>query len=283
MNPEAVKIEVAQLSWVILGCGEMGTAIATALRSAGASNHRLWLIQRNPDKRKSLIASGFDARESLEGLKEIDILIIAVKPSDVKSTINQAFPYLSSRTWVISVAAGVTYQHLADWLPAGQPLFRIRPNIFVRQQRGNLLLAPNPNDHSKDFEKLRNFLSLIGNVFVLPESMMEESTWESSSIPTIIVPKILQSLVQDAPDAYQESIANIMLAGLESLLAYLRVQESAGTPIAESLSELCRTVVTPGGINDAAMQHLEQQDFWQTLRQAKRKYIAAEENLRRSL
>lgn len=281
MSPETVKIEITQLDWAILGCGEMGTAMATALRSAGVPTHRLLLIQRNPGKRQSLIASGFQARETLEGLSGLDILIIAVKPNDVKAALNQARPYLSPQTWVISVAAGVPYQCLTNWVAIGQPLFRVRPSIFVRQQRGNLLLAPNPNGHDEDFEQLQGLLGSIGNVFVLPENMMEQSTWESSSIPAIIVPKLLQLSVKAAPDEHQEAVVNMMLAGLGSLLAYLKEQESVGISPTETLSELCRTVVTPGGINDAAMQYLEQQDFWQTLTKAKDTYVAAEDNLKR--
>jgi len=283
INPSAaVKAEMTQLRWVILGGGEMGTAIATALRSAGAAD-KLVLIQRNPDKRQSLAASGFETRATLAGLTEIDILIVAVKPHDVQAALTQACPYLSSQTWVVSVAAGIPYPCLSAWVPAGQPVFRMRPSVFVRQQWGNWLLAPNPNGYDHEFGRLVAFLHTTGHVFVLPEDLMEQSTWESSSIPAIVVPKILQLFVQAAPEAYQASVANMMRAGLASLLTYLKEQEAVGISPPTALNELSRTVVTPGGINDVAIQYLEQADFWQTLHQAKRTYVAAEENLKRRL
>lgn len=283
MSTELVKTNITQLRWVIVGCGEMGTALATALRSAGVATDHLLLIQRNAERRQALIAEKFQVQEHLEGLTGVDILIVAVKPGDVATALQQVSPHLSTKTWVISVAAGVTYQKLTDWIPGDQPLFRMRPSIFVRQQRGNLLLAPNPNGHDGDFKKLQGFLQAIGNVFVLPEDMMEQSTWESSSIPAIMVPKLLQLFVKAAPEAHQASVANMMLAGLRSLIAYLQEQESTSIPPAEALDELCRTVVTPGGINDAAMRYLEQQAFWQTLYEAKNIYVAAEEDLKRRI
>lgn len=271
--------------WTILGCGEMGTAIAEALRNSGTGRERLLLIQRNPDKRQALRAAGFRVAHELSvaDANITDILILAVKPRDIPGVISAARTHLAARTWVISVAAGVTYQRLRALLPEQQPLFRLRPSIFVRQRRGNLLLMQNPTGVTADFLRLRELLGAIGRVFVLPEAMMEQSTWESSSIPAIIIPAILQGFTQAAPAAHAGDVAAMMLAGLDSLSAYLKDQQAAGISPARALDELCEAVVTPGGINDAAMQYLEKNRFHSLLREAKNVYCAAEEQLKKEL
>lgn len=257
---------IPQTRWVILGAGEMGTAIAEGLRGQGAE--QLILLQRNPEKRARLQERGFRAEAALPSGEGVDVVVLATKRSNAREALESIRARLTPKTWVISVLAGMTYAQLVPLLPDDQPVLRLRPNLFIRDGRGNLLISAPPSGPSEDSEALIRMLRGLGQVFLLPESLMERATWASSSIALVVIPKLLTTVLEAVPSEHRAAHAEMMVSGLRGLLGFLTDQEAEGRPVAGEIEALCRSVITPGGINDAAMQTLEGAHVWQTFDRA---------------
>lgn len=264
-------------SWVLYGCGNLGSAIARGLIHAGTAPQAITAIQRNPEKRRRLVGTGLQAFAELpEGLRP-DAVVVAVKPGDVVGVLGQLQGKLPPDCLVISVAAGVRYAALRRAAP-GLRTFRIRPSVLVERCRGNVLVGE-PVAGGGVPEVLLRQLGRLGRVFVLPEPLMERATWESSSIPLLVVPKIMRDCVAAADAADRATLARILISGLEGMLDELRTAEHGGEILEERIDALAGRIVSPGGINRAALAVMDERKVWQALNDAADAYRVAEGEL----
>src|SRR6478672_9706618 len=121
----------SSLSIGFLGAGQMATALAAGWARAGLL-----------DVARSRAADPFPAARSkfeqttgvkavgtnAEVAKACDVLVLAVKPQVMAAVLSDVHPHLAARHVVVSIAAGVTLNTLADSLGAGVRLVRVMPN-----------------------------------------------------------------------------------------------------------------------------------------------------------
>ena len=69
------------------------------------------------------------AENNLETARNSDIVILAVKPGQVKVVLKEIAPAITADHLVISVAAGIKISFLEEHLPAGTPVIRVMPNV----------------------------------------------------------------------------------------------------------------------------------------------------------
>lgn len=58
-----------------------------------------------------------------------DVIILCVKPSQIKELCNEINPFISENTIIISTAAAVPLNKLHEWLPSTNKIIRCMPNI----------------------------------------------------------------------------------------------------------------------------------------------------------
>lgn len=82
--------------------------------------------------REAMTALGATSTEdNNEVISTADVVIIAVKPNHVQAvltSVTASFESKSSKTLVVSIAAGVTIESLESWLPVGTKVVRVMPN-----------------------------------------------------------------------------------------------------------------------------------------------------------
>ncbi|WP_374352142.1 pyrroline-5-carboxylate reductase [Chitinimonas sp.] len=112
-----------------IGGGNMAGAILAGLHARYGNEMQLHVVDRNADKGERF-ARDYGASHSLaltDSDLDADVLVLAVKPQQLKELAAQIAPQLREQL-VISVAAGVRTSKLASWLGGYQKLVWVMPN-----------------------------------------------------------------------------------------------------------------------------------------------------------
>src|SRR5579864_9325090 len=95
----------------ILGGGRMGEALVGGLLDAGWDPSDLAIAEVDGDRRRALeqrFPAVLVAPSPAWAVADADVVVVAVKPADVVSSLESGLPSLGASTLVVSIAAGVT-------------------------------------------------------------------------------------------------------------------------------------------------------------------------------
>jgi len=126
-----------------------------------------------------------------------DAVILAVKPTDIASTLNT----LSSKTSLInkslwiSIAAGVSIQSLEKMLPADCRICRVMPNTPAMIGEGMSAFSLNKCSKPEDATLVESIFSACGKVVNVPEKLLNAVTGLSGSGPAYVF-LFIESLIE---------------------------------------------------------------------------------------
>lgn len=233
----------------ILGCGNMGTALARAVQTSG---HALILFdtvsrkaKESADEYGATLAAGAG-----ELVQKSDCCIVAVKPSQIAQALAGDFAANAAGKLVISVAAGIPLTRLETLLPESR-LVRVMPNTPALIGKGVLAFSTAPGVSDDDRELVNSLLEPAGLVVPVEEKYMDTVTGLSGSGPAyafVIINALAEGAVRLGLGKEQAlKMAAQTMAGAAEL-----VLESGKHP------ELLKDRVTsPGGTTAAALARLE--------------------------
>jgi pyrroline-5-carboxylate reductase len=101
-----------------IGGGNMASAMMGGLVRQGVPAQQLRVVEIDDANRKRLAAQGFVvfAKQEPEAILGSDIVVLAVKPQQMKQVAEQLAAQLSAGQIVLSIAAGIRLIDLARWL-----------------------------------------------------------------------------------------------------------------------------------------------------------------------
>lgn len=115
---------MSQTPLVLLGCGQMGSAIVRGLVREGAQDAPIHLVDHDQERAQALAQEiGASVGWPDAGAKHV---LVAVKPRDVQAALRDA--PLGAQDLVISVAAGLAVETLRAWAPEVAGVVRTMPN-----------------------------------------------------------------------------------------------------------------------------------------------------------
>lgn len=162
----------------ILGAGNIGTAIAKGLtRFAGFRPQRITLTRRKVNLLREYSKQGFSTTKSNpDAIRESDIVIIAVEPSQIDGVLKQIGPYLDpTRQIVVSVVTGVTIGEIRSHIGKVIPVVRAMPNTGVSIGESITCLAGGKTK-KKAVDSVRKIFDLVGRTLLIDEEQMTAST-----------------------------------------------------------------------------------------------------------
>jgi len=121
-----------------------------------------------------------------EALKCGEVAIIAVKPQDAPTLLQDMQHAAHPGHLVISVAAGVRTSTIEAALPAGVPVIRVMPNTPAFVLEGMAVVARGRHASAAHEEVAQRIFSCVGRVQSLPESKMDAVTALSGSGPGFV-------------------------------------------------------------------------------------------------
>ena len=192
-------------------------------------------------------------RSNKEAAGESDLIIVAVKPWDVGTILDEISPALEGEEKaVVSVAAGVPISAIAARLPAGAAVLRVMPNVCAAVGLGSAVVATNEPGEAH-LPIVVDIFRHVGEVMELPERLFDAATALHGSGPAYVA-LFADALVQaGVREGIPRDIARRLVNGTIGGTAVL-LQERAAHQIRDE-------VMTPGGTTAAAFVAMEKAGF----------------------
>ncbi|MFJ8628776.1 pyrroline-5-carboxylate reductase [Kitasatospora sp. NPDC093550] len=235
-----------------LGTGKIGEALLSGLLRAGKDPADVLVTARRPERAAELAARyGVVAVSNTEAAKLADTLILAVKPQDMGTLLEELAPHVGVDRLVISAAAGVPTAWFEERLAAGTPVVRVMPNTPVLVDEGMSVISGGSHATEEHLARTEEIFSSVGKALRLPESQQDAATALSGSGPAYFY-----FLVEAMTDAG-------ILLGLPRQVAHdLIVQSAIGASVmlrdsGEHPVKLREAVTSPAGTTISAIRELE--------------------------
>jgi pyrroline-5-carboxylate reductase len=162
---------------VIIGGGNLGTAIAEGLiASRFLKPSEITITKRNTSTLKALAKKGvMVTSDNNEAVRASSIIILAVKPFQVKEVIEGFKKDLDGSHILVSVVTGILISDMEDIIRKKMPVFRAMPNtaIAIRESM-TCLSASNASD--EHIRIINDIFSTLGKVVTIEEKLMDAAT-----------------------------------------------------------------------------------------------------------
>ena len=235
------------------GFGNMARAIAESLRN----NNEWQLFAAAPSLPDKANPKGITTHFSNSVIAEqADVVIIAVKPDKVRNVLIEIKPMLSKHCVVVSIAAGITLEKLADACPSGQAIVRSMPNTPIAVSKGATALIANTFVSDEQISVVNQLFQCSGiTAWVSEENDINALTALSGSGPAYFF-LFLEAMIAAArqlgiEDSVATSFALQTMSGTSALL------ETTGL----SPEHLRNKVTSPAGTTAAAIAILQNNEF----------------------
>ena len=252
LGASAVKLYVMNITFI--GGGNMAQAIIGGLLRAKKSTPRaLHVVDVDAEVRQRVerAYSGVRCYEKTGGaIREGDIVLLAVKPQHAEAAVRR-LDIETDAHLIISIAAGVTLQALAQWRKGHTRLVRAMPNTPALIGAGIAALYSFPGVSETDRQCADKILSAVGKtVWVKNEDEMNAVTAVSGSGPAYVFLFM---------EAIERAAAELKLP--RDVAHELTVQTFAGAArlaaeSPDSLAVLRERVTSKGGTTEAALDSL---------------------------
>ena len=158
MVPEVVR-EPAVVA--VFGAGVMGEALIAGLTrgETPATPPGSILVADRVNDRAERVAAKYGAVAATieDAASRADTAVLVVKPQDMAALLGAISPLLRKDSLVVSLAAGITCNFIADRLPQGHPVVRVMPNTPALVDEGMSAVSPGPScDEEHGAEASRN-------------------------------------------------------------------------------------------------------------------------------
>ena len=235
----------------MIGAGNMGQALIKGLRAAGVPSKRMLVVESNPVSRQRVSRRDHVVMTTLERVaRRCDVVLVAVKPQDIRAVLEQLARRLTSRrrhVLVISIAAGVKLAALERILGRAA-VVRVMPNLPAKVGCAISAVAAGRFATSSHRALARAIFRCVGEVVELPERLFDVVTAISGSGPAYFF-LIFQALRdagvrQGVPKAIAERLAVRTALGSAQLVESLR----------EDVETLITQVASKRGTTEAALK-----------------------------
>jgi pyrroline-5-carboxylate reductase len=241
-----------------LGAGQMATALASGWSKSGLLDVEQSLAADPfPDARaKFQAATGIRAVESNRAVIDAcDVLILAVKPQVMGAVLADAKLSIRPPQLVISIAAGVTLQTLAESLGESAGLVRVMPNTPCLVGASATGFSPAASATPDDAALVERLFSAVGVAYRVPEHLLDAVTGLSGSGPAFVY-LFIEALADGGVKCGLPRNVAMALAAQTVLGAAQMVLQTGQHPGA-----LKDAVASPGGTTIAGLHELERAAF----------------------
>jgi len=229
----------------------MGEALLGGLLDAGWDADEISVAEIDGDRRRYL-EERFAARvvpSAAWAVADAEVVVVAVKPSDVPAALEGCAETLAKDTLVLSIAAGVTIATVEAAAP-GRAVVRAMPNVAALVRHGVAAIAGSAEATEAHFQLAERVLGAVGGVVRVSEPLLDAVTGLSGSGPAYVC-LVMEALVEGGvlvglPRETATVLARQTLAGTAQLLS------TGSRP-----EDLRASVTSPGGTTAAGLQVLE--------------------------
>ncbi len=239
----------------IIGAGNVGEALISGLLKAKVSSIDKVMASDIAQQRCEYITNKykiFCTQNNAEVLSQSSVVILCVKPKDIKNVLEEIKPKINPSHLLISIAAGVSINYIQKLIGNKIQIIRGMPNIAVLIREGMTVLSNANNVVGKNLETAMKIFSSVGKVIFLDEKLLDAVTGLSGSGPAYIY-IVIEALSDAGIKVGLSREISTLLAAQTTLGAAKMVFETKEHP-----AKLRDMVTTPGGVAIDGLIELEE-------------------------
>ena len=236
----------------LLGVGKLGEALLSGLLRAGRPAAELLGAEKHAERAADIAQRyGVATLPPVEAVAQADVLLLAVKPQDMRSLLAEITGAVRPGTLVVSMAAGIPSAVVERELPAGTAVVRVMTNTPVFVDEAMSAVSPGTHAGPEQLAFVEDLLRAVGKVIRVPEAQQDAVTALSGSGPAYFF-----FLVEAMIDA------GILLGLPRAVAAELIVQTAVGSAVmlresGEHPVQLREAVMSPAGTTISAIRVME--------------------------
>ena len=239
-------------TFALVGVGKLGEALLSGLLRSGRPKEQVIAAERY-EARAAEIAEkyGVPTATPEAAVAQADVVLLAVKPQDMRTALRDLVGGIRPGTLVVSMAAGITTSLLEEELPDGTHVVRVMTNTPVFVDEAMSAISPGSHATEQDLALVEDLLRPVGQVIRVPESQQDAVTALSGSGPAYFF-YLVEAMID----------AGILLGLPRAVAAQLIVQTAVGS--AKMLKEsdehpvvLREAVMSPAGTTISAIRVME--------------------------
>lgn len=235
-----------------IGGGNMSTALIKGLKSQDFDPKNIQVVELDDARREALAQSlNVNVTQHLKDIAQNDVIILAVKPQQLKAVAFELAPFLKQQL-IISIAAGIRLSDLSRWLNQYPKIIRAMPNTPAQIQLGMTGLYAMPHVTEIENETATQILNAVGStLWVESEVKLDAVTAISGSGPAYVF--YLIEALQEAATALGLTATQARALSIATFSGASKLAEVSTTPI-QTLRE---QVTSKGGTTEQGLLSLE--------------------------
>ncbi len=245
----------------IIGGGNLGVAIAEGLiKSNFTLPEHIIITKRNIKTLTDIESKGvLVTSDNSEAVRYADLIILAVKPFQIKEVVLDIKEELNSQKHVlVSVVTGVLIKDMQEWVGDTMPIIRAMPNTAIAIQESMTCISVT-NATQKQTAYVKEIFSVLGKVVVINENLMDAAT-VLGACGTAYAMRYIRANIQGGIEIGFDAVtANLIAAQTVKGAADLLLQK--GTHPEQEIDK----VTTPKGCTIAGLNEMEHQGFSSSL------------------
>ena len=244
----------------IIGGGNLGTAIAAGLlKSKFSEAKNIIVTKRNTNTLGDLKDKGVNvSSNNVEAVTASDIIILAIKPFQIKEILDEIKGCLTPKHILVSVVTGVSLKEMDETINKNIPLFRAMPNTAIAIQESITCLS-SLHANEKQIEYVNTLFSTLGKIAVIDEKLMNAAT-VLGACGTAFAMRYIRANIQGGIEIGFD-------AATASLIAAQTVKGAAELLLTTKThpEQEIDKVTTPKGCTIAGLNEMEHQGFSSSL------------------
>jgi len=236
----------------IIGCGKMGYALLKGITQNSGEYDIIYACD-TASERIQLFVQEFGAipADRQQVAADADIVILAVKPAQVKKILNETAFAWNNDKLLISIAAGIKTASIEKELGKPVRVVRVMPNTPCLVGEGVSAIAGGKYASPNDLQTVQNMVEKLGLSLIIDEAYMDAITAVSGSGPAYVF--LLVEAMMDAALSLGLSRDICRSLVLQTFKGSLSMLEETG----EHPAVLKAQVTSPGGTTIAGLRELE--------------------------
>jgi len=247
----------------VIGAGSMGTAILSGLIAAGTAADSITASTATTQSAKALsdkfgiksLALDASPTANADATKDVDVLLIAVKPAKVLSTLEEIKDSVKDGALVISVAAGVTTESMEQAIGSKASVIRAMPNTPSIVGHGVTGIAKGKSSNDSQLAVAKALFETVGQVLVVDEEKINALSTISGSGPAYVFYFAEKLMTAAKKMGFSEKEANLMVRSTFLGSATLLAASS------DSPETLRAQVTSPNGTTMQATARFDEADL----------------------
>ncbi len=235
-----------------IGAGKMATAMIKGIVAKGLYGKKdIVACCRSESTKARIEGLGVDCYlEPGPVFEQSDLIVIAVKPNQIKDILTTNIAANSTKKLLISVAAGVKISTLESYVPDSK-IVRVMPNVCSTVLEGASSYTLGTKATAEDGKKVKEILEAIGFAFEIPEKDIDAVTGLSGSSPAFMF-MIIDAMIDAGVQLGLSKELSRKLAAQTMLGSAKTVMETDREP-----DELKQSVCSPGGTTIEGVKVME--------------------------